>query len=251
VRTFVAAYAWDGNRDFVDASGLRPAFDAPTLILLAVGLVMAVRRRREPMMIAALCCFLIIPLPAVLQRGSITRQPLGAAPFAMFFAALPLAAIWRAAWESHERWRLPAMGAVAAIVAIITAITVRDYFWTWRRAEFVRFVYHAEITAASSYMRTLPQDDAIFFYSDRHPFSLETRQFLAPDVRASDRSSEFGSLGGSIQIDDRSRPVVFVLLGRYRSLLPKLERTYPGGRAAEVTHDGVTEFVAYELPPAP
>ena len=42
-----------------------------------------------------------------------------------------------------------------------------------------------------------------------------------------------------------------MLLGQYRSLLPELERTYPGGRAVEVTHDGVTEFVAYELPAAP
>lgn len=249
--TFVRAYTWDGKEDIVDASGLRPAFDAPTLILLAVGLAMAVRRRREPMVIAALCCVVIIPLPAVLQRGSITRQPLGAAPFAMFFAALPLAAIWRAAWASHERWRLPAMGAVAAIVAIITTITVHDYFWTWRRAELVRFVYHAEITAASSYMRTLPQGGHIYFYSDRHPINLETRQFLAPDVRGDDRSSEFSSFGGSVQIDDRSRPVVFVLLGRYRSLLPDLERTYPGGHPVVGTHDGVTEFVAYELPPAP
>ncbi|MEK7693260.1 MAG: glycosyltransferase family 39 protein [Chloroflexota bacterium] len=249
--TFLRAYTWDGERDNVDASGLRATFDPPTLILLAVGLVMAVRRRREPMVIAALCCFFIIPLPAVLQRGSITRQPLGAAPYAMFFAALPLAAIWRAAWESHGRWRLPAMGAVAAIVAIITAITVHDYFWAWRRAELVRFVYHAEITAASSYMRTLPPDGSIFFYSDRHSINLETRQFLAPGVRGNDRSSEFSSFGGSIQIYDRSRPVVFVLLGRYRSLLPELERTYPGGRAVEVTHDGVTEFVAYELPASP
>jgi hypothetical protein len=237
--------------DIIDATGVRPAFDLPTLILFAVGLAMAVRRRREPMVIAALCCVAIIPLPAVLQRGSITRQPLGAAPFAMFFAALPLAAIWRAGWESHERWRLPATSVIAAIVVVITAITVYDYFWTWRRAELVRFVYHAEITAASSYMRTLPPGDDILFYSDRHPISLETRQFLAPGVRGTDRSSEFSSFNGSIQIDDRSRPVVFVLLGRYRTLLPELEETYPGGRTVEVMHDGVTEFLAYELPPAP
>ncbi len=131
--TFLRAYAWDGERDEVDASGLRATFDPATLILLALGLAMAVRRRREPMVIAALCCFFIIPLPAVLQQGSITREPLGAAPYAMFFAALPLAAIWRAAIESRDRWRIPAMGAVAGIVAIIAATTVHDYFWTWRR----------------------------------------------------------------------------------------------------------------------
>jgi 4-amino-4-deoxy-L-arabinose transferase-like glycosyltransferase len=247
--TFLRAYTWDGEPDEVDASGLRAAFDPATLISLALGLVMAVRRPREPMVIAALCCFFIIPLPAVLQQGSITRQPLGAAPYAMFFAALPLAAIWRAAIESRDRWRIAAMAAVAGIVAIIAATTVHDYFWTWRRAALTQFVYHAEITAASYYMRTLPRDEYVYFYSDRHSIKLETRQFLAPHVRGEDRSVEFSSFrGGSIEISDRSRPAVFVLLGRYRGLLSDLESAYPDGHPVVGTHDGVTEFVAYEVP---
>jgi hypothetical protein len=76
LRTFARAYAWGGERDYVDASGLRATFDWPTLALLAAGLVLAARRRREPLVIAALCCVLVIPLPALLQQGSITRQPL-------------------------------------------------------------------------------------------------------------------------------------------------------------------------------
>ena len=143
------------------------------------------------------------------------------------------------------------MAGIAAVVAMLAAITVRDYFWTWRRAELVRFVYHAEITEASEYMRTLPSGDQIYFYSNRHPFSLETRQFLAPDVRGIDRSSEFSTSGGSIGVTDRTRPVVFVLLGDYLTLLPELERTYPDGRPHIGTHDGVTEFIAYELPARP
>jgi hypothetical protein len=126
---------------------------------------------------------------------------------------------------------------------------VHDYFWTWRRDKFVQFVYHAEITAASEYMRTLSSDEYVYFYSDRHPLKLETRQFLAPDVHGEDRSVEFSRFrGGSIAISDRSRPAVFVLLGPYRTLLPQLETAHPGGHLVVGTHDGVTQFVAYEVP---
>jgi len=47
LRTFAGAYAWDAPLDNVDGNGLRPMFDPPTLILLGIGVVMAVRRRRE------------------------------------------------------------------------------------------------------------------------------------------------------------------------------------------------------------
>ena len=249
--TFAKAYVWDGHRDSVDASGIRPMFDWPTLALLAAGLLLAVRRRREPMVIAALCCVFVIPLPAVLQQGSITRQPLGAAPFAMFIAALPLAAAWRAAMTARPEVRIPLGAGIAAVIAVMAAITVHDYFWTWRRATLTAFVYHAEVTAASEYMRTLPPDTSVYFYSDRHPFRIETRQFLAPNVHGSDRSSEFSAFNGSITKIDRTRPVVFVLLGRYRSLAPDLEAAYPGGRLITGTRAGVTEFLAYEVAPAP
>ncbi len=244
--TFLGAYAWQGEQDSIDASGERAALDWPTLVLLAGGVAMAARRWRDPMMIVAICCLLVIPLPAVLQRGSITREPLGAAPYVMFLAALPLAAVWRAAWRSRESWRLAAMVAVMSIVGIICAITVRDYFSAWRRSELVRLAYHAEITSASEYMRKLPDDTYVYFYSDRHPFRLEVRQFLAPNAHGSDRSYEFSTARASIAID-RHGPVTFVLLGTYRFLLPALMDRYPGGHAVVGTHDGVTEFEAYEV----
>jgi hypothetical protein len=158
--------------------------------------------------------------PAVLQQGSITRQPLGVAPFAMFIAALPLASAWRAATTARPEVRVPLGAGIAAVIAVMAAITVHDYFSTWRRATLTAFVYHAEVTAASEYMRTLPPDTSVYFYSDRHPFRIETRQFLAPNIHGSDRSSEFSAFSGSITKIDRTRPVVFVLLGRYRSLAP-------------------------------
>ncbi len=178
---------------------LRPVFDPITLALLAAGAVIAWLKRREPMVILAACCIFILPLPALLQRGSMMREPLGAAPFVMFIAALPLAWLWRYATRADGRGvRIAAAGAVALAVASVTAITVRDYFWTWRDDDLTRFVYHQEITSASEYMKTLPPDAYVYFYSERHPLSLETRTYLAPGIDGEDRSAEFSSNRRSI-----------------------------------------------------
>ncbi len=251
-RTFAGAYAWDAPLDSVDGNGsLRPMFDPATLILLGAGLVMAVRRRREPMVVAALCCLIIIPLPAVLQRGSIMREPLGAAPFAMFLAALPLAALWRLGLRVGRPSGAVAASAAFFGLALISAVTVRDYFWTFRKDPWPRTIYFSQMTTASEYMRDLPGDTQIFFYSNHASINLETRQFLAPDVHGTDRSREFSSVDGSIDVADRTRPAAFVLLDAYLPLLTKLEGQYPDGQERIVERDGKTEFYAYELPPLP
>ncbi len=249
-RTFTRAYTTTGHHDSIDGNGLRPMFDPVTLVLLALGAAMAVRMRREPMVIAALCCVLVIPLPAIPQRESIMRQPVGAAPFVMFIAALPLAAAWRAAAKrpAHPLANVAAILACAAL-ALITSITVRDYFWRFRKDDWPRLIYYSEMTSASVYMRDLPADTVIYFYDDRAPISLETRQFLAPDVRGIDRSREFSTYNGSIDAPDRRHPVAYVLLGDYLALLPDIESAFPGGTERIVERDGKTEFYAYELPP--
>ncbi len=303
LRDFFAAYAWKGQPDIIDANGLRPMFDPVTLVLFVAGVAIAVALRREPMMIASFCFVLILPLPALLQRGSMMREPLGAAPFAMFFAALPLAWVWRravgtdspvstaTAARSEARAEVPqeapalalaggdgvtvgnrsgssvataprpferltpgvrfvAAATVVIPVAVIGWLTIHDYFWTWRHDPLTRYVYHQEMTSASTYMKTLPPDAYVYFYSERHPLSLENRQWLAPDVQGEDRSAEFSDAGGSIDDIDRSRPSVFVLLGDYLPLLPQIERTYPGGVERIAAHDGLVDFAAYEVPPA-
>jgi 4-amino-4-deoxy-L-arabinose transferase-like glycosyltransferase len=250
LRDFASTYIWDGKTDYVDASGLRPMFDPMTLALLAIGLMMAFRARREPLVIAAVCCAVIVPLPALLQTGSMMREPLGAAPFLMFIAALPLAALWR--WSVRAgpsaRGMLFAAAALAPIV-VIGATTVRDYFQTWRYDATTRYVYHQEITSASLYMRTLPSNAYVLFYSDRHPLDLETRRFLSPDTLGEDRSAEFSSANGALYLPAWKGPVVFILLGRYLPLINELEQRYPGGIEGEVRHDGLVDFYAYEVEP--
>lgn len=246
--TFFRHYTYDADWDIVDANGIRPVFDPLSLALIAAGLVLAWRHRRNPVVIAALCAMLIIPLPAVTQRGSIMRQPVAAAPFVMLIAALPLAAVWRAGLE-HAGRRVIAFAAVGIALAMITTITVRDYFWTWREHPFVREIYFSEFTSASTFMDRFGDDAYFYLYSDRAPLSQETRQFLAPDAVGEDRSREFSAADASIENIDRTRRAVFVLMWPYFDLLPQIEARYPGGEAIEAKRDGKLEFYAYILPP--
>lgn len=249
---FASAYAWEARADVVDGNGgFRPMFDPPVLLLLLAGLPFAYVYRRRPLIIAALCCLVIIPLPAVLQRGAIMREPLGAAPFAMLFAALPLAAAWRAARERGDAGRYLLMAATLALVALIGTLTVRDYFWRARQDPLVREIYFSEMTTASEYLRRLSTPAVVYFYSERAPLGLESRVYLAPDVEGEDRSREYSDRDASIEGIDRSRPAVFLLMGAYLELLPEIEARYPGGTERISTRDGKTEFFAYELPPSP
>jgi hypothetical protein len=202
---------------------------------------------------AALCCALIIPLPAALQYGSVMRQPVGAAPYVALLCALPLAAIWRSAMGTGMTRRPSlagaiAVGAVAAALFATTFITVRDYFWEWPREGHTRFVYHQEMTAASEYMKSLPEGAYVYFFSDRHPLGLETRQYLAPDVQGEDRSYEFSDFDGAVDGIDRSRPAVFVLLPDYADRIAAIEVAHPGGVTREHYRRGELDFIAYELP---
>ena len=246
VRDFAATYAWNGREDIIDAMGTRPVFDPLTLLLQAAGAVMAWRRRREPKVLLAASGVLILPLPALTQTESMMRQPLAAAPFAMFFAALPLAALWRYAAGVDDWRRIGAVGAAAACVAIIGATTARDYFARWDGHELTRYVYHAEITAAARYMDGLPEDAYVYFYSERHPLYLETVTYLAPDVAGEDRSSEFGVRDGSIEDIDESHGVI-VLLGDYVRLADNVRVRYPGSLERAGYHDGELMFLAYEI----
>lgn len=272
-KRFGASYVYDADIDIVDASGLRPVFDPLTLALVALGLPLAWQRRRNPAVIIAVCCIIIIPLPAVLQRGSVIRQPVGAAPFVMLVAALPLARAWRAGGggsrdesdSAHaERastnggraaWMKIALRAGAlAVVTAIAVITARDYFWTWRESEHTRFVYHAEVTSAALYMRDLPAGTFVYFYSDRHPLRLETIAFLAPAVEGLDRSERWARGDpGSIGNIRRDVPVSFVLLEPYLELglLGRIIERYPNGHTIVGERGGRLEFAAYELPPDP
>lgn len=245
--TFARSYAWDADRDLIDATGMRPVFDPLTLVLLLAGAVIALRRWREPALLAALCCVAIIPLPAVPSTESIMRQPIAAAPFAMLLAALPLAAMVRSAARDRRAF---AVALVVAALTMIAALTVRDYYWPWRDDTWVRFVYHQQITAASEYMRRLPEGTVVYLYSDRHPYRLETRAFLAPDVAGEDRSAEWSVYGGSIEYFDRSRPAAVVLLGAYTPLIEALRNRYPEGTERSHYTNGRLDFYAYELPPA-
>lgn len=251
VENFVGAYAWDPSEDIVDGNGVRPMFDPATIILLLIGVVFAVRQWRNPVALAALCCVIIIPLPAVLQQGSIMRQPVAAAPFAMLIAALPLAAMWRtarSAWHERRDVAVISGAAVVVMVAIIGATTVYDYFWTWRKHDWPQFIYHDEVRTSAEYMDTLPDGTYVLLYSWRAPINQEIYRFLAHDVEGEDRSADYSDRNRVITIDDPSRPTVFVLMDDYLDMLPAIEAAHPNATVKTITHNGKVHLIAVEVP---
>jgi hypothetical protein len=170
----------------------------------------------------------------------------------MLLAAIPLAAAWdaglRAMETSKSRMVVLCQGA-AGLLIIITVIGMRDYFWTARKHQFTRDIYASEMTTASTYINTLPDDAYVLLYTWRWPFNIEIRQFLAHDAEGEDRSVEYGDRGWDITIDDHTRPTVFILMDDYVDLLPEIEGLYPGGVERTFIRDNKLEFVAYEVPP--
>ena len=131
-------------------------------------------------------------------------------------------------------------------VAAIGAITMHDYFGTVPGADLTRFVYFSQETSASTFISGLPEGSYVYYYSDRAPFRLETRQFLAPDAQGEDGRRSSPGRCRYPSIDPAAR-AVFILMGRYEPLISTIEARYPGGTETVVTRDGKPEFIAYEV----
>lgn len=248
VQRFFGAYAWRGVTDYVDgaAPAGEPMLGPLLLLLLLLGTASALRRAREPANALCLIMVAVIPLTSVLQTNATYRGPLGAAPFLLYLAALPLAY----AWQRAARLPLRAGAALrsAAVLALLL-VAYRDlgtYFRDWARSPTFDWVYAREISAASTYARSLPERPYVYFYSARWSFNYETRQYLAPGLAGEDRSREFGRRQ-DLDID-RSRDALVLLLPPYIDLAAAVRQRYPGGREFVLRDGEVTLFFAYLVP---
>ncbi len=246
IRTFYTAAFWRGQPDGADAAGKRPMVDRVSLALLGIGLVLVLRRWREPAPAMVLASFVLLPVSSEFTFNALFRRSLGLVPFISVLAALPLASLWSHAATVPAPWRLPLRGATCAVVAIVAFLSFNYYFGEFPDSNIARFTFAVEIAEASKYMRQLPDDTYIYFYSGRWSFDYETRRYLAPNLRGEDRSREFGTF--DLRRESAS-PVAFVLLPPYTEYASEVMRLYPGGRLTDsVQEDGTFLFRVYYLP---
>jgi 4-amino-4-deoxy-L-arabinose transferase-like glycosyltransferase len=247
---FIGAYAWHGVSDFIDGASpdKRPMLDQVTLALLVVGMVSVFWHWREPANLLSLVMLAVIPLSSILQTNATYRGPLGAVPFVAYFVAVPLALAWAKAPQLASNYRWGAFALVPLAIAFIAYTSVHAYFGTWSKSSAFRWVYSQEVTAASEYIQSLPNNPYVYFYSERWSFDYETRKYLAPRVQGENRSKQHGQQQG-YEID-RSRDSVLLLLPPYIADQDLLRTMYPEGTESVGREGERALYLAYHVPAA-
>lgn len=260
---FWVRLGWPGQSDGADGTGVAPIVPPLGLALAAVGIVLALRRRAGPLACLGALAVVLLPLGSVVTVDGTARRTFALAPFLAMFTAVALAAAWR--WADRQRankrsatHKYGVRAATVALWALLAWQNLGGYFGRFASSPKNGWIFAAELAAACDFMRELPAGSAVYLCSDRWPADYPTRQFLAPDVQASDRA-RFGNQG--FHIDTGAQTPVFVLLGDYKAKLVDLQSAHPGGfmllgtlktggalpnsRFAPAATDGDPAFIAY------
>lgn len=242
-------YLYHATRiDAVDGTGRVALAPLLFLYLAAVGglLTVALARRREPFLLLGILIALLLPLSSATTEGGMIRRSFAAVPFLALLAAVTIDELVRIA-RQRERWQRGLLTAFAlAVTATVVTSSLLLYFDDFADRDVQRVVLADDMTDATQFMESLPDDAYVYFYADRFSFDYTIRRFLAPNLRGIDRSREFGTYGLSVD-RDLGQPV-FVLLGKYRDDIAAIETRHPGGVTTVGGPEGNPTFVAYEVP---
>ncbi len=159
-----------------------PALPIAVGWLFYVGLIMALRRWREPAMALVLLWWIVLVLPGVLSRDSPHfLRTLGAAPPTMLLWALPLAG-WKPKALLARRGEMSnsslKAAAYAALIVLMATLSAYDYFGQWANRPELYYDYMGYATEAAYATNTMPSDVDILISEEyyRHPTYL----YLAP-----------------------------------------------------------------------
>jgi hypothetical protein len=179
-------FAWPGSGDHFLAYNLpgRPVFDPVVFALFAGGLVLCLRRWREPACAFALLWLALGIGPSLLTGPeAATTRSLGALPVIYVIPALAVeraskffsantrrhaGELGRNVWADFVPWRI--RGSIpwllfGAWVAFAGAVTARDYFVAWGQSPEVRAAYQSTLVAELAYLDAQPQGGAVVLSS--------------------------------------------------------------------------------------
>ncbi len=239
---FYEAAFWSGQADGADGAGHEAMVDRVTLVLLIGGALILLARWRRPASVAVLLMVLMLPAATIVTTQGLFRQTLGVVPFLAVLAAIPLALWWERSARLEPNFRYLSYGTIVGVVVLIAFLNLSFYFGEFPDTPVARSTFSPELAEASGFMSELPEDQLIYFYSDRWSFDYETVRYLTSDRPGEDRSTRFGQTTGLEP--DRTRDIAYVFMNPYRGLIDELEALYPGGDRL----DGGTNYQAYLLP---
>ena len=240
-------YSSGGRIDFTDGMGARGLLDPLAVALVLVGGAVALwqwRDWRRFLLLAGLLGGVMVTAYMALPSWAESRRGIGALPVVFALAGLGGDSLLRLAGRWIKlRWAYAVLGAVLLIAAYVN---LNYYFGTLSGNSETRWVFVEELTRASRYVDTLPDDDLyVYFYSARWSYNYETRRFLLPDLPGEDRSREFGHF--TLERDPNRSNVVYVLLPPYEEVSEELRALYPGGSYHELKDGDRFIFSSYHL----
>lgn len=233
----------DPRVDGVDGTGLVPLMPTGYLGLAAFGMLFGAGRLRSPFVGLGIAVVLLMPIAWVLSEGGHARRALVTLPFLAIFAGVGVVELAR----RSGRLRAPVVAALALLLALIAYQSLDDYFGTFARSEAERFTFGADMNDASFYMKALPPNRHVYFYSSSASITHETRRFIAPDVVGEDRSREFGG-NYSFAVERDGTVPVFIFMDAYEGDVAEVRGLYPGGRTIVGGEPTDPAFVAYVAP---
>ena len=242
---------WHPQPDYVDASGVVPLI-SPVLAVLAV-LGFVAWKRREPLVQWARWVILVMPLADVVTFDGFARRTFPIAPFLCILGAVGAVELVR--WSRRfagKRAFAPRLmpGLVGLLIVAHAALSWHAYFVSFARSPTQAWVFCDELTTSLAYMRSLPRDRPIYFYSSRWSIHYDTRLFLAPDLNARDASAEFRGDGPIPWPPPTANRAVWVLLDSYQARALELQLFAPNAKlragAPSIAADGKPAFLVLE-----
>ncbi len=235
--------------DYVDASGVVPLISPVLAGLALLGFLMF--RRREALVQWARWVVVIMPLADVVTYDGFARRTFPLAPFLCVLAAVGAVELVR--WGRQINWRplpklMPAF--IGVLLVAHAALSWHAYFISFARAPIQAWVFCDQLTKALAYMRSLPRDRPIYFYSSRWSITYDTRKFLAPDLNARDASAEFAPDKQLLWPPPADNGAVWVLMDVYKARATELQLMAPDARllqgAPSIDGDGAPSFLVVE-----
>ena len=228
----------------IDGTGLAPPARPLFLALAGCGMLLGLWRRRGPPVALGVTLVLLMPVANVVSEGGAARRAFVVLPFLALFAAFGGVGLVREAGRLRRSLRVPVASALAMLLGLLAYQNLDDYFGKLPGSEAERFYFTRPMTDASFYMKRLPADRHVYFYSAAASFDYEVRRFLAPDVLGEDRSREFGGNYSFAVANDGLVPV-FVFMDAYERDLAIVRRRYPGGQTVVGGSTSRPSFLAY------
>ena len=170
----------------------RPVFDLLTGLLFLGGLLIALRKWREPRNLFALLWLPIGLLPSMLSDSAPSFLRASAAlPVAFLFPALALNwLIDRVSLRQHGKTL--ALVLTVSLIVFTGILTIRDYFFLWPARSDVREVYRSDLAAAANWIEQQPGDQPIVVAStnprDLDPFLFDFQLAGQHDIKWIDRA---------------------------------------------------------------